>query len=103
MAGKRTRREKELARLRRLVERTQTKPIVREEAVKVETEKMADIKADSYIPTRDLPIKLLRLDLTKAVSVTILALILQFTLMFYLNRGGWIFVSQMLFHKLLNN
>ena len=101
MANKRTRREKKIARLRRLVEKVQERPVVYEKPVEVKEDKMADVKAVSYVPTRDLPIKLLKLDLTKAVGVTILALILQISLTVYLHKGGWEFVNKMLFSKIL--
>lgn len=43
-----------------------------------------------------LDMKKVALDLTKATVVTILALILQFSLAAYLNHGGWPIVYSML-------
>ncbi len=45
---------------------------------------------------KSLEMKLMLFDLTKSVVVTILALIFQFSLAFYLNRGGWTTVISML-------
>lgn len=42
-------------------------------------------------------------DLTKSAIVTILALILQFSLAVYLNRGGWEIIINMLQKKVLTS
>ena len=54
------------------------------------------VQKDFYVPEFSLSINLLTRDLTKSLAVTILALILQFTLAAYLNRGGWQTVNYML-------
>lgn len=57
---------------------------------------------DFYIPEYSLSMNLLTRDLTKSLAVTILALILQFSLAAYLNHGGWQIVNKML-QKLATN
>ena len=53
-------------------------------------------KEDYYVPEVTLSTKLLTYDLTKSLAMTILALLLQFSLAVYLNRGGWQQVNSML-------
>jgi len=50
-------------------------------------------KAAFYEPEMELSIGEVRLDLTRSVIVTILALILQFSFAWWLNHGGWQFVK----------
>ncbi len=52
--------------------------------------------ANYYVPEINLGTQEMKRDLTKTVSLTILALILQFSFAAYLNRGGWQLVNQML-------
>ena len=100
MAKRRTRAEKELARLRRLVEKKEINPVNSTEKRENANLKRVTATADFYVPELALPVKLLRLDLTKSVGVTILALILQIALAVYLNRGGWQFVNSVLFNRM---
>jgi hypothetical protein len=79
MARRRTRREKLNAVIRRNTEQSRPEP---------EFQKKID-NGSFYVPEISLSTKLVALDLTKTVAVTILALILQFALAGYLNAGGW--------------
>jgi hypothetical protein len=86
MARRRTKAEKIAAKLRRRLREI-------EPAAVKET---APAKEDYYVPEITLSTKLLTSDLTKSLAMTILALVLQFSLAVYLNRGGWQQVNSML-------
>jgi hypothetical protein len=86
MAGRRTKAEKIAAKLRKRLEKIE--PIAVKEVVFA--------KEDYYVPEVTLSTKLLTYDLTKSLAMTILALLLQFSLAVYLNRGGWQQVNSML-------
>ncbi|KKT58691.1 MAG: hypothetical protein UX91_C0006G0228 [Candidatus Amesbacteria bacterium GW2011_GWB1_47_19] len=86
--------------MRRILYQDQPAPKVKQ--VEVREEKEPDIKVNYYVPELTLPTVLLRRDLTKAVGVTILALLLQIILAVYLNRGGWQFVSSVLLKNIIN-
>jgi hypothetical protein len=89
MAKRRTKQQKIAAKWKRKLE----KPEIRTEVI---TENERITKPDFYIPEFSLSMNLLTRDLTKSLAVTILALILQFSLATYLNRGGWQTVNNML-------
>jgi hypothetical protein len=82
MAERRTRSEKIIAEIRR------------REKIKFP---LPSVKLNSGMKTNivlqfsgtNLPVELVTTDLTKSLAVTILALILQFALAGYLDRGGW--------------
>jgi hypothetical protein len=86
MARRRTRAEKIAAKLRKQLERVEP----------VTTTQVVAPKEDYYVPEVALSTKLLTSDLTKSLAVTILALLVQFSLAVYLNRGGWQQVNTML-------
>jgi hypothetical protein len=80
MAKKRTRKEKIIARLRK---QTQV------ESVQAKTQDKITVQG-FYYPEITLPVNLLRMDLTRTILVTILALILQGSLFWYLfYRDGY--------------
>ncbi|KKU96393.1 hypothetical protein A2701_03035 [Candidatus Amesbacteria bacterium RIFCSPHIGHO2_01_FULL_47_34] len=95
MAKRRTKKEKMIARLKRQVEikkprQTQTttqNPIIDKKEGKPDNSQVF------YYPEMKLPLNLVVRDLTKTVGVTILTLILQFTLAYYLRNGGWEYVN----------
>jgi len=98
MAEHRTRQQKIVAKLRReLAAREET---VSYRPVEVK-EKSADVKRVFYQPEMTLPVKLVWLDLTKTVAVTILALIIQFGLSVWLSRGGWQWINTVWFSRLI--
>lgn len=49
-----------------------------------------------YVPGFNLPIEMVKKDLTKTVIVTILAMVGQVALAIYLNSGGWQLVNSLL-------
>lgn len=94
MAKKRTKKEKALARARRIAEmrvteKPQTSPQFRVEGPKF------------YQPEIALDMGLVRGDLTRTLIVTILTLTLQLALARYLSQGGWQPVLDMIEKTLL--
>lgn len=87
MAGKRTRKEKLVAQLRRKL-RAMPEP-------QIETKRIVTT-GNFYNPEIILPTNALRSDLTRTAVMTILALILQMAVYIYLNSGGWQTVLRLL-------
>jgi len=97
MAKRRTKQQKMAANWKRQFDVTKneiTNKSLPETVNSIENEPIP--KKDFYMPEFSLSMNLLTRDLTKSLAVTILALILQFTLAAYLNHGGWQTVNNML-------
>lgn len=80
---------------------TQPAKIEHEKKITVMPKTESPVKQNYYVPEISLSTKLLSQDLTKSLAMTILALILQFSLAIYLSQGGWQNVSSML-NKLIS-
>jgi hypothetical protein len=98
MAEHRTRQQKIVAKLRRELAAREETVQYRPTEIK---EKSADVKRVFYQPEMTLPVKLVWLDLTKTVAVTILALIIQLGLSVWLSRGGWQWINSVWFSRLI--
>ena len=97
MAKRRTKQQKIAANWKRQFEKRDTKVIndfPREVINTIINEPVS--KKDFYMPEFSLSTNLLTRDLTKSLAVTILALVLQFSLAVYLNHGGWQTINNML-------
>jgi hypothetical protein len=100
MARKRTKAEKIAAKLRRQLAAVNTqKPQI---TTTLHSKSEYPVEDNAYLPELTLSTKLLARDLTKSLAVTILALVLQFSLAVYLNRGGWQQVNSMLLKMAAN-
>lgn len=100
MGKKRTKLEKMRAKLRN-IQVTSTK-IQTNSNIQFPTTKpeISLNKAAFYAPNLELPMEMLKVDLTKTLVVTILAIILQMSLAFYLNHGGWKMIDSLVISKL---
>lgn len=85
MAHRRTREEKVQAKHVYAAEVPEDKKI----KFNLESTKSTDVSASSPYHELVMPTTSLKADLTKTLIVTILALILQFSLASYLQNGGW--------------
>lgn len=101
MAEHRTRQQKVVAKLRRELELvSKNKNVGYQIAVDLK-DKNASAKPIFYQPELSLPVKMVWLDLTKTVGVTILALAFQIGLSVWLSRGGWQWINNLWFAKLI--
>jgi hypothetical protein len=101
MAGKRTRKEKIIAKLRRQTESRPHSQVVSNSplsplSLSNRGETVVKKIEGFYAPEIVIPMKLIASDLTKTVIVTILALILQIAISIYFSHGGWQFVKSFL-------
>jgi hypothetical protein len=97
MAKRRTKQQKIAANWKRQFENHEIKVINNPPRETINTVKNEPVpRKDFYVPEFSLSTNLLIRDLTKSLAVTILALILQFSLAAYLNHGGWQTVNNML-------
>jgi len=94
MAKRRTRREKIEAQLRR--KWVSVVPSKNEKNDDKQEQNLKETPSNFQEPEISLSLNLLKRDLTKSLSLTILALILLFGLAGYLNSGGWQTVYPML-------
>ena len=98
MARNRTRDQKRLAALRRQLENSSP---TRSDGFRIRFEGAKVPKDVEAAPTilydgMSLPVRAVKLDLTKTVIVTILAVFLQLALNIYLQRGGWQLIKSLL-------
>jgi hypothetical protein len=97
MAKRRTKQQKIAAKLKKQIFVSETNATVKYQPELINTAKNEPVvKKDYYMPEFTISMNLLTRDLTKSLAVTILALILQFSLAAYLNHGGWQSVNIML-------
>lgn len=89
MAKRRTRAQKITALQRRSNLNSTITSNVSEKYEYKTTAKATENRVNYYVSEIPLSLKLISSDLTKSLVVAILALILQFMLATYLNRGGW--------------
>ena len=79
---------------------TKSSPSVRNLQIEIKQE-ITQSRGTFYTPTLELPMNLLRKDLTKTLVVTILAIIVQVCLAYYLNQGGWEIINKAFISKIV--
>lgn len=103
MSKRRTKSEKIRAELRKNKIQSTNNKINSNIEIQMPAQTLAHTRGAFYTPSFELPMELLKKDLTKTLIVTILAVILQMSLANYLNHGGWNLINTLIINKLTGN